>query len=144
MVDDVVLSKAATIERCVERVREEYAGEQARLFDDITRQDAIVLNLQRACQAAIDLAMHLVKTRRLGVPQESRDAFQLLIGAGLLEKRLGERLKRMVSSHNVAVYDYQALNLDIVQNIITEHLDDFLAFAAFALQTSGFGGDDEE
>ena len=60
MADDVVLGKAAIIERCLQRIRDEYAGDARRLFDDITRQDAILLNLQRACQAAIDLAMYAV------------------------------------------------------------------------------------
>lgn len=58
MVDDVSLNKAAIIERCVARVRQEYAGEDANLKDNQTRQDAIILNLQRACEAAIGLAMH--------------------------------------------------------------------------------------
>jgi len=39
----------------------------------ITRQDSIILNLQRACEASIDAAMHLVRVKRLGIPQESRD-----------------------------------------------------------------------
>src|SRR5204862_3354274 len=62
--DDVVLNKAAIIERCVRRVREEHAGDDRRLTEDITRQDSIILNLQRACEAAIDLAMHLVRVHR--------------------------------------------------------------------------------
>src|SRR5690606_5251310 len=77
MADDVVLNKAAIIERCVARVREEYADDPRNLTDNITRQDSIILNLQRACEAAIDLAMHVVRRRRLGVPQETRDAFRL-------------------------------------------------------------------
>jgi hypothetical protein len=43
-VDDVLL-KAAAIERALRRVREEHAGDDARLLHDQTRQDAIVLNL---------------------------------------------------------------------------------------------------
>lgn len=74
MADDVVLNKAAIIERCIARVREEYAGDEQNLVANITRQDSIVLNLQRACEAAIDLAMHLVRERHLGIPQETRDA----------------------------------------------------------------------
>ena len=58
MADDVVLNKASIIERCLRRVREEYADNPTNLHDDITKQDAIVLNLQRACQAAIDLSRH--------------------------------------------------------------------------------------
>ena len=89
MVDDVSINKAAILERCVTRVREEYAGDETNLFRDQTRQDAIILNLQRACEAAIDLAMHRVRLHRLGVPQESRDAFSMLAEAGrLAEPRL--------------------------------------------------------
>ena len=58
MADDVALNKAGIIERCLARVREVHAGDDANLFDDPTRQDSIVLNLQRACEASIDLAMH--------------------------------------------------------------------------------------
>lgn len=138
MVNDVILNKTAIIERCLERVREEYAGDDTNLFDDITRQDAIVLNLQRACQAAIDLAMHLVKAHRLGVPQQSREAFSLLVEDGFLDDDLGERLERMVGFRNVAIHNYQALNLEIVKAIITRHLKDFEAFAAIALRAGGF------
>lgn len=133
MADDLTLNKAATIERCVARVRELHAGDDSLLRRDQTRQDATILNLQRACEAAIDLAMHQVRLRRLGVPQESRDAFLLLGQAGLLKEDLAEAMTRMVGFRNVAVHDYQALNLAIVRAIIANHLDRFLAFATWAL-----------
>lgn len=133
MVDDVSLNKAAIIERCVARVREEYAGDDANLKGNQTRQDAIILNLQRACEAAIDLAMHQVRQWRLGVPQESRDAFDLLAKAGKLDPGLAGKMAKMVGFRNIAIHDYRALNLDIVRAIIAEHLDDFLALSRWAL-----------
>ncbi len=45
MADDVLLNKAAAIERAVARAREEYAGDEANLMRNQTRQDAIILNL---------------------------------------------------------------------------------------------------
>jgi len=52
-------------------------GELPALYEKLetsfTRQDSIILNLQRACEASIDAAMHLVRVRRMGIPQESRD-----------------------------------------------------------------------
>ena len=133
MADDVSINKAATLERCVARVREEYSGNEANLFADQTRQDAIILNLQRACEAAIDLAMHRVRLHRLGVPQESRDAFSMLAEAGRLDPVLAGRMAKMVGFRNVAVHDYRSLNLGIVKSIVTERLDDFLALARWAL-----------
>jgi uncharacterized protein YutE (UPF0331/DUF86 family) len=136
MPDDVVLNKAAIIERCIARVREEHAGDLRNLTDNLTRQDSIILNLQRACEAAIDLAMHLVREGRLGIPQESRDAFDLLLQGGLIEAGLADRLKRMVGFRNVAVHDYRKLNLQIVQKIVTDHLDDFLELTRTVLRAS--------
>ncbi len=136
MADDVVLNKAAIIERCIARVREEYAGDDRNLTENITRQDSIILNLQRACEAAIDLAMHVVRRRRLGVPQETRDAFRLLQEAGMLPALLADRLMRMVGFRNVAIHDYRRLDLDIVKTIVTAHLDDFLAFSATLIRQS--------
>jgi uncharacterized protein YutE (UPF0331/DUF86 family) len=134
MADDVLVNKAAAIERAVRRVREEYAGDDRHLLDDQTRQDAIILNLQRACESSIDAAMHLVRVRRLGVPQETRDAFVLLEEAHLLDPNLADRMKKMVGFRNVAIHDYQTLNLEIVRRIVAEHLDDFLNFTRVFLQ----------
>jgi uncharacterized protein YutE (UPF0331/DUF86 family) len=131
MADDVLLNKAAAIERAVARVREEHAGDDRNLLENQTHQDAILLNLQRACESSIDAAMHLVRRHRLGIPQETREAFDLLHTGGLLDGILSERLKRMVGFRNVAIHEYQKLNLEIVQAVVRERLDDFLDFARF-------------
>jgi uncharacterized protein YutE (UPF0331/DUF86 family) len=130
MADDVVLNKAATIERCLQRVLEEYAGNKQNLAANQTKQDAIVLNLQRACETAIDLAMYVISRRKLGVPQDSRDAFTLLQTAGILSADLATQMQRMVGFRNVAVHEYTRLNLDVVLAIITKQLDDFRTFSS--------------
>ncbi|MEW6378287.1 MAG: DUF86 domain-containing protein [bacterium] len=132
--DDVKLNKAATIERCIARIREEYGEDEKNLYENYTKQDSIILNIQRACEAAIDLAMHEIRLRRLGIPQESRDAFTLLQRVGLITKGLAERMMAMTGFRNIAVHDYQALNLDIVRRIVEEHLQDFLDFAEAMLK----------
>jgi uncharacterized protein YutE (UPF0331/DUF86 family) len=132
--DDVVLAKAEIIERCVRRVREVHGGDPVGWQRDLTRQDALILNLQRACEATIDLAMHLVRQGRLGIPKESRQAFDLLEGAGVLPGDLAQPLRAMVGFRNVAVHDYQRLDLSVVEAIVAHHLDDLLAFTRLALQ----------
>ena len=126
--DEVLLNKAATIERCLKRVREEYQAMEGRLDSDQTRQDAIVLNLLRTAEAAIDAAMHLVRIRRLGIPQQSRDAFRLLEENGILDPQLGQRMQAMVGFRNIAVHDYQQISLPILKSILDHHLEDFSTF----------------
>jgi uncharacterized protein YutE (UPF0331/DUF86 family) len=137
MVDDIVINKAAIIERCLARVHAEHGGDDPVLLENITKQDSIILNLQRACEAAIDLAMHLVAARRLGVPQETREAFDLLVAGAGLDAGLGNRLAGMVGFRNVAVYDYRILDLAIVSSIIRDRLGDLSTFTRWAIsQTS--------
>lgn len=136
MVDDVVLNKCAATESWVGRVREEFADDAVSLHMDLRRQDSIVLNLQRACETAIDAAMHVVRVRHFGVPQESRDSFRLLEEADLLPHDLAGRLMRMVGFRNVAVHDYQRLDLDVVESIIRNNLGDFLEFTRILLASN--------
>ena len=75
MVDDVLINKASSIERFVARAREEYDKDPGSFAVDFTRQDAAILNIQRACEAALDIGQHLIRRERLGVPQGARDVF---------------------------------------------------------------------
>ncbi|GAA4415707.1 type VII toxin-antitoxin system HepT family RNase toxin [Quisquiliibacterium transsilvanicum] len=129
MVDDVLLNKAATIERCVARAREEYAANPQGFGTDVTRQDAAILNVQRACEAALDMGHHLIRRERLGVPQSARDVFALLQRGGWIDEELADAMKRMVGFRNIAVHEYQALQLPILVRVIEQHLDEFLDYS---------------
>lgn len=87
------------------------------------------MNLQRACEACIDLAMHIVSERKLGIPQSSREAFDYLQKEQIISEDLARRMKAMVGFRNIAVHDYQAVQIPIVKGIIEHHLGDFEQFA---------------
>lgn len=129
MADDVLINKAATIERCVRRAREEYAADPNSFATNFTRQDAAILNIQRACEAALDMGQHLIRRERLGIPQSARDVFALLAQGHWISPALAESLKRMVGFRNIAVHDYESLQLPITIRIIEAHLDEFLDYS---------------
>lgn len=137
MADDVLLNKAAVIERTLRRIAEDYEGAEDLLETDVRRQDAIVLNLQRACQAAIDAGMFLVRKQRLGLPQASREAFVLLEEAGWLPAESSARLQAMVGFRNIALHDYQRLSLPILRSILDHRLDDLRNFARLLVNAAG-------
>ena len=134
MADDVLVNKAATVERCVARAREEYEAAPDTFLTDFTRQDAAILNVQRACEAVLDMGQHLVRREKLGVPQSARDVFDLLAKAHWIDAPLAEALKRMVAFRNIALHDYQNLLLPILVSVITQHLGEFLEFTRIALK----------
>ena len=131
--NDVILNKTTTIERCVNRIHEVYEGNPDNL-KDFTKQDSIILNIQRACEASIDLAMHIVSERKLGVPKASREGFKLLEEAGVINSSLAKTLMNMVGFRNIAVHDYQALEVEILEAILEKHINDFKDFTKIILQ----------
>ncbi len=134
--DEILLAKAEIMERCLARIAEEYTGHEHELATNFTRQDAILLNLQRAIQAAIDAAMHEVRRRRLGLPKTSREAFALLARAGRLPHALAERMQAMVGFRNILVHEYQKLSLDALRHAIEHGAEDLRAFAAMLIMWS--------
>ena len=137
MHDDVLLNKAGVIERCVARAREEYAADPASFATNVTRQDAAAINIQRACEACLDMANVMIRKHRLGLPQSAKDLFNVLVGAGFIDTGLAENLQRMVGYRNIAVHDCQKLLLPITIAVIKTHLDDFLTFSELIVKRSG-------
>ena len=120
--DDILINKNQTVKRCLERINEEYQGNPENL-KNYTKQDSIILNIQRLSEAAIDIAMHIVAEKELGVPQNSREAFEFLEENNLIEEKTAEKLKAMVGFRNIAVHEYQKLNLKIVEAIIENEIE---------------------
>ncbi len=129
MRDDVLINKAATIERCVARARQEFDHDPTTFETNFSRQDAAVMNIQRACEAALDMGNHVIRRDRLGLPQSARDVFEILAQAKWIDQTLADSLKRMVGFRNIAVHDYQKLLMPITVRVITEHLIEFLQYS---------------
>ena len=67
---DVLIGKQQSLERCLLRVHQAWAQPSTLPFEeDYDKQDIIVLNLQRACEQAIDMANHVVNVKKLGWPR---------------------------------------------------------------------------
>ncbi len=60
--------------------------------------------------------------------QSARDVFELLAKSEWIESSLAQSLKRMIGFRNIAIHEYQSLQLEITVKIITGHLDEFLQF----------------
>lgn len=128
----VIINKYETIQKCINRILEEYEDNPENL-EDYRRLDCIVLNLQRACEAVVDIAMYIVSNKKLGVPQTKREAFEKLENNNLITKEMSKKMKAMVGFRNIAIHDYKEIDEDILQDVIENHLDDLKEFARISL-----------
>ncbi|MCK5780662.1 MAG: DUF86 domain-containing protein [Psychrilyobacter sp.] len=123
----VVVSKIESIERCVKRIDEIYGGDLNRL-NDYLYQDAIVLNIQRACQQSIDLSMYICSKVAFGIPKSSRDSFTLLKENGVLTEKTSNVMEKMVGFRNIVIHEYQSVELDVIKFIVENGKGDFLNY----------------
>jgi uncharacterized protein YutE (UPF0331/DUF86 family) len=121
--EDVVLAKASNVRKTVAAIRLVNGPENGGVSDWI-RMDATVLNLQRAVEALLDLANHLISANGWELPRDGRHAFSILSGHGLLSGADLALARAMVGFRNVAVHDYAALDPEIVRGIVRDRLGD--------------------
>lgn len=133
--NDIVLNKKESIERCIKQIRTYYGlpGEVP-FAEDYLRQDAVALNLQRACEQCIDLANYVIKVRKLGLPKESKESFQLLAANRIIPGDLAKRLEGMVGFRNILVHEYQRIDIQLMIDVIENRLDDLLKFTDLILK----------
>ena len=124
---DVVLAKVAAIKKGLRRIKE-VTGLFPERLDDLDVQDIFVLNLQRAIQSAIDLAAHIVASEGLGISDTIQGHFVLLENAKVITKALSQKMQSMVGFRNIAIHDYENLDIEILKAILSKHLKDLEQF----------------
>ena len=83
----------------------------------------------RGCETAIDLANHVIRAYKLGIPVSSADSFKLLHTERIIDSRLADRMVKMVGFRNTVVHQYTKMDIRIVEAVIVTDLDELLAFA---------------
>ncbi len=132
---EVVFAKIATVDRSLRRIDEARTpGSGLRPLD---AEDIVILNLQRAIQATIDLATHIVATEGYGLPDTMSASFVLLEKEGLIAADLAERLRKMVGFRNIVVHHYETVDPKIVESIVSKHLGDLHDFSRIVVERFG-------
>lgn len=124
--DDVCRNKAAIIERSLRRMKEEYTADPE--LENYTHIDAMILNVERACQGAIDLAMHIVARDHLGMPQNSAEAFQCLLRMQIISEITARDMVAMTGFRNIAIHEYQQMDMSVLKNIAEKRWQSFVIF----------------
>ena len=128
MKDDIIINKIETIKKCIKRVNEEYDNNLLNLIN-LTKQDSIILNIQRLCEVGIELGVHVIRINKYGIPQSSKEIFQILEKNNVVSKELSKKLQEMIGFRNAAIHNYQTIDLGILQKIVENNLEDILELA---------------
>lgn len=120
--------KCDTILRCLRRIEEKKTPTLDELQLDPDRRDIIVLNLERAVQACVDSAAHVIAFSSLPAPPTMSDSFDLLQRQGFITNSLAIRLRKAVGLRNILVHEYTKIDWTILWKVLENHLTDFKDF----------------
>lgn len=133
----IVTRKLDALRRCLARVRERCPADVATLAGNPDLQDIVVLNLSRAVQISVDLALHALSSMEQPIPDTMGQAFDQLAQAGFIPADLALQLRKAVGFRNIAVHSYSSIDWAVVHAIATRHLGDFEDFARRMDQAKG-------
>lgn len=127
MRDPVLEEKLESVRRCLERVRTRTPADVGDFARDLDAQDIVTINLERAVQACVDIALHVLVLRE-GAPRTMAEAFVCLAQQRLISEPVAERMVKAVGFRNLAVHAYRQIDWNVVHSIATLHLEDFRSF----------------
>ena len=133
---------AERVLRLLERL-DHYLAELDRLagcadLDDPDRLASVKYHFIVAIECCLDLANHVIAAERLRAPHDYADSFRSLEEAGLLERRLAERLQQAARFRNRLVHVYWEVDDALVSEYLASDRDVLAAFArALAARVSG-------
>jgi len=125
MVDkDLVLSKASSVKRHLNRIKEKRDIDLQTFLKDLDRQESILFNLQMAIQNCIDIAAHIISEEGVGVPGSTNEMFYLLEDNGYISVDITEKMVKAVGFRNLIVHEYSKVELKQVFEVAKREIED--------------------
>lgn len=81
----LLAEKADVVIRCLDRIKVKCPPTLKELEASLDAQDILTLNLERAIQACVDIASHVIAYTALPTPQTMAESFICLHQAGLID-----------------------------------------------------------
>jgi uncharacterized protein YutE (UPF0331/DUF86 family) len=137
---DLVLTKAGSVRRHLNRVAEKRNVDLDSFLNDIDRQESILFNIQTAVQNCIDIAAHIISEEGFGVPGSTTEMFYLLEKNGYLDNDLTRKMVKAVGFRNLIVHEYGKIELAQVYQIAQKDINDLNDYLKSIISELGLTG----
>lgn len=125
---EVIENKIESLRRCLVRIQAKTPKKFQDFENSFDLQDIVLLNLERAIQTSVDIAAAVLSHLESPIPDTMKQCFDVLFKKKIISKKTAEKMGKSVGFRNVAVHEYDTLDLKIVFDIASQHLKDFKLF----------------
>ena len=89
---------------------------------NIEKKAACERYVEKIAEAVTDLAFLAIKLKKLKIPEDDADAFNILLDDGMIDEQLSKRLKNAKGMRNIIAHQYGKINDEIVFEAVKEEL----------------------
>jgi uncharacterized protein YutE (UPF0331/DUF86 family) len=129
MEKQVIENKLESLRRCIDRIQSKKPESLDALTGNYDLQDILSVNLERAVKQCVDIGAHIISDTQDSPPETMGDVFDNLRNLKVISDHLANRMRKAVGFRNIAVHTYQDVAWEIVYQIVTKNLIDFIEFA---------------
>lgn len=124
----VLYKKASHLRYNLDRLKEKQPLTEAEFLANKDVREAVLLNLQQAIQACVDIGTHIVSEESWGVPGSFSEIFYKLEEHKIIPTALVEIMIPMVGFRNLIVHQYDEIDYKIVYQNYQKRLADFESY----------------
>jgi uncharacterized protein YutE (UPF0331/DUF86 family) len=126
MINGVIINKLQAMEEVITELRSLGKITTQMLEKNWQSRKAVERNLQVMVEVVIDVCQRIISLARQIPATTSADAVERCIKLGALSEK--EAYKKMVQFRNFIVHRYEKIDVEILVDIVNNHLQDFETF----------------
>lgn len=92
-------------------------------YKEIKNKAACERYFEKIIMSAVDLAFLLIKEKKTNLPEEDKEAFDILSKENIISKKLSAKLKEARGMRNLIAHEYGYIDDEIVFESITTELE---------------------
>lgn len=90
---------------------------------NIEKKAACERYVEKIVEATVDLAFLIIKLKKLKIPEDDIDAFNILSNNKIIDENLSKKLKMAKGMRNIIAHEYGKIDDRVVFEAITEELE---------------------
>ncbi len=114
--------KIREIENCLSELEEIMPKNFYEYKTDLKTKAACERYFEKIIEAVIDLAFLIIKDKGYKIPEEDKEAFDILANEKIIPQELSIRLKEAKGMRNIIAHEYGKIDDELIFHSITEEL----------------------
>ncbi len=118
-----ISEKIDEITKFIDQLRDIVPSNLEEYKSNLEKKAACERYLERIVEAVVDLAFLFIKFKKLKIPEDDADAFNILLENKIIDNNLSIRLKDAKGMRNIIAHEYGKIDDEIVFEAITKELE---------------------